>query len=65
MKSHYHLFQDRASKGHGSISGLTSDTFALKEAFVNMHAKKFLTSNQEHTHTSYLLGRARDEGQIL
>ena len=30
-----------------------------------MHAKKFVMSNQEYTHTHYLLGRATDDGQIL
>ena len=29
-----------------------------------MHAKKFVTSNKEKTHTPYLLGRVTDEGQI-
>ena len=29
-----------------------------------MHAKKFVTSNKEKTHTPYLLSRVTDEGQI-
>ena len=29
-----------------------------------MHAKKFVTSTQEQTHTPYLLGRVKDDGQI-
>ena len=29
-----------------------------------MHAKKFVTSTQEQTHTPHLVGRATDDGQI-
>ena len=29
-----------------------------------MHAKKFVTSNKEKTHTPYLLGRVTDDDQI-
>ena len=29
-----------------------------------MHANKFVTSNQEETHTAYLLARGTDDNQI-
>ena len=29
-----------------------------------MHAKKYVASTQEQTHTLYLLGRVTDDGQI-
>ena len=48
MKSSHHLSHGRASKGHGSIPFLMSQTdLHCIMSFVNMHAKKFVTSNKE------------------
>ena len=47
MKSSHPLSHNRAGKGHGSIPGLMSQTDFHRIIFVNMHAKKFVTSTQE------------------
>ena len=48
MKSSHHLLHGQASKGHGSIPGLTSQTnLHHSKSLQNMHAKKFVMSNKE------------------
>ena len=72
-KSSHHLFHDRASIGMGLLlvwrqtttTTTNKDWFTSYLVFVNMHAKKFVTSNRKWIHTSYLLGRGADDGQIL
>ena len=46
---HHHLSHNRASKGNGSIPCLMSQTdlHRIFKVFVNMHAKKLVTSNKE------------------
>ena len=63
MKSSHHLLHDRASKGHGSIPGLMSQT-DLHRSRCNHACKEVCDVNTGIDQYPYLLGRATDDSQI-